>query len=121
MSPSRYASIDDYLASLDPLKAETLREIIDCMLTKFPETEATIAWNVPHIKRGKDYVFGLSAAKNHLTLNPWSPPVLNAFRARLEASYVVLKTTFHVPVDWEVDCALVADLVRARLAELDAS
>lgn len=119
MSPSHFTSVDGYLASFDSVKAGTMRAIIDTVLTEFPETESKIAWNVPHITLGKDYVFGLSAAKNHLTLNPWSDDVLNAFRPRLEQSFVVLKSTFQVPVDWEVDRALLADLVRARLAELD--
>jgi uncharacterized protein YdhG (YjbR/CyaY superfamily) len=121
MSAPRFASIEDYLASLDPVKAGTARAIIDTILAEFPESEATIAWNVPHIKRGKDYVFGLFAAQKHLTLNPWSEQVLDAFRTRLEKSFVVAKTTFQVPVDWEVDRALLADLVRARLAELDSA
>ena len=119
MSSPRFASIEDYLATLDAIKAETMGFIIDAILTEFPETDAVIAWNVPQIKRGTEYVFGMSAAKHHLTLNPWSGQVLEAFRPRLEQSFVVLKTTFHVPVDWEVDRVLLADLVRARMAELD--
>lgn len=51
-------------------------------------------------------------------LNPWSAQVLELFRPRLEQSFVVLKTTFHVPEDWDVDQQLLADLVRARIAEL---
>jgi uncharacterized protein len=119
MSSSNVASVDDYLDSLDPAKAKTARAIIDSILSAFPETEATIAWNVPQIKLGKNYVFGLYAAKSHISLNPWSEQVLDAFKPRLEKSYTVLKTTFQVPVDWDVDRALLADMVRARIAELD--
>jgi hypothetical protein len=46
---------------------------------------------------------------------------LNDFRPRLEPQYVVLQSVFQVPVDWDVDRALLADLVRARMAELDAA
>ncbi len=118
MSSPRFASVEAYLASQDAIKAETMRGIIEAILTEFPGTNAVIAWNVPQIKLGKEYVFGLSAAKNHLTLNPWSAQVLELFRPRLEQSFVVLKTTFHVPEDWDVDQQLLADLVRARIAEL---
>jgi uncharacterized protein YdhG (YjbR/CyaY superfamily) len=121
MSAPRFANIEDFLASLDLVKAKTARAIIDAILVEFPETEAIIAWNVPHITLGKNYVFGLSAAKNHLTLNPGSTQVMDDFRSRLEHSFVVLKTTFQVPVDWDVDRTLLADLIRARLAELNAA
>lgn len=121
MSAPRFADVDDYLASLDPVKAEAARAVIATILAEFPETEAVVAWNVPQIKLGKNYLFGLSSAKRHLSLNPWSEQVLNDFRPRLEKSYVVLKSTFQVPVDWEVDRDLLADLVRARMAELNAA
>jgi uncharacterized protein YdhG (YjbR/CyaY superfamily) len=121
MSPSRYETVDDYLATVDPVKAATMRSIIDAILTEFPETEVKLAWNVPQIHRGKDYLFGLSAAKNHLSLNPWSEQVIDDFRPRLEQSYVVLQSIFQVPVDWAIDRGLLEDLVRARLAELDAA
>jgi len=121
LSAKRIAVIDDYLASLDAVKAETVGKVVDTILTEFPETESVIAWNVPHVKLGKDYLFGISAAKNHLSLNPWSQRVISEFRTRLEPEYVVLQSIFQVPVDWKVDRALLADLVRARIAELDRS
>jgi uncharacterized protein YdhG (YjbR/CyaY superfamily) len=121
MAAPRFKSVDDYLASLDPDKAGTMRSIIHLILTEFPETEVKLAWNVPQIHRGKEYVFGLSAAKNHVSLNPWSDQVLNTFRPQLEPSYVVLQSIFQVPVDWEIDRGLITDMVRARIAELDAA
>ena len=120
MSPSRYSSVDDYLASLAPTKARTLRSVIGFILDEFPELEPKIAWNVPQIQRDGEYVFGVSSLKDHLDLAPWSADVIDAFRGRLEhEGYVVRKNLFRVPDDWELDRALVRDLIRARLAELD--
>ena len=117
---SRFNSVEDYLASLDVAKAKTIRAVIDLILTQFPELEVKISWNVPQIHLDGQYVFGLSALKNHLALAPWSARVIDGFRARLE-KYVVRKNLFQIPVDWELDEALLKDLVRARLAELDGS
>ena len=65
-------------------------------------------------------MFGVSSLKDHLDLAPWSADVIDDFRGRLEDDgYVVRKNLFQVPDDWELDRALVRDLVRARLAELD--
>jgi uncharacterized protein YdhG (YjbR/CyaY superfamily) len=121
MSSPRFDSVEGYLASLDPVKAGTLSAVIDAILAEFPDLQSKLAWNVPQIHRGKDYVFGVSAAKHHLSLNPWSEQVIEAFRARLEPEFVVLQSVFQVPVDWDADRGLLADLVRARIAELDRS
>lgn len=120
MSEPRFSSVDDYLASLDVTKAKTVRSVIDLVLGEFPGLEAKLAWNVPQIQRGREYVFGVSALKHHLSLAPWSQAVLSQFRPRLEKDgYVVKKNLVQVPDDWEIDRNLVKDLVRARLAQLD--
>lgn len=118
MSAPRFKSVDDYLESLDPEKATTLRAIIDYVLTQFPRLESRMSWNVPHIHRNGKYVVGLAAYKNHLTFSPWSPIIIEDFKERL-GNYVVFKNCFQIPVDWKIDKSLVKDLVRARLAELD--
>ena len=118
MSAPRFTTLDDHLASLDAVKAATLRAVVDAITSEFPDLTVKIAWNVPQLHRGKDYVFGMSAAKNHLTLAPWGNGVLDAFRGRL-TGYTLGKGTFQVPVDWNVDADLLRDMVAARIAELD--
>lgn len=114
----RFGSVEDYLASVDPVKAGTLRSVIDLILAEFPELEAKISWNVPNIHRKGKYVAGICAYKNHLTFAPWSPRIMEDFKSRL-GTLVVNKYCFQIPVDWKIDRKLVKDLVRARLAELD--
>src|ERR1043166_5751996 len=118
MKSPRFNSVEEYLASVDPAKELTLRSVIDLILAEFPELESKISWNVPTIHRNGKYVFGVAAYKNHLTLAPWSPRVMEDFKVRL-GKFVVMKNSFQIPVDWEIDRELVKDLVRARLAELD--
>ena len=114
-----FLTIPDYLAHLDAVKGQTMQTILDVITQHFPELQAKIAWNVPQVCHAKTYVFGMAAFKNHLTLNPWSTAVMTHFTPRLIGSgYVVAKTTFQVPVDWQVDQDLICDLVRARLAEV---
>ena len=115
----RFSSVEEYLASLDdPTKEKTLRSVIDLILTQFPELESKISWNVPTIHRNGKYVVGVCAYKHHLTFAPWSSRVIEDFKVRL-GKFVLFKTCFQIPVDWEIDRELVKDLVRARLAELD--
>ncbi len=118
MNTPKFNSVEDYLASLDPVKAGTIKSVLDLILHEFPELASKMAWNVPHIHRSGKYVAGLAAYKNHLTFAPWSPRVLDAFTQRLE-KYVIFKNCFQLPVDWQPDRRLLTDMVSARLAELD--
>lgn len=120
MSTPRFSSVDDYLSKQDAVKARTLRAVIDLVLAQSPELEAKIAWNVPMIHRRGKYVAGIDAFKNHLTFAPWSPQIMDDFKAKGRlAGHKVFKNCFHLPVDWKIDEALIKDMVRARLAELD--
>ncbi len=120
MSASKFDSVNDYLVSLGSPKEETLRGVINVILKSFPDLDCKLAWNVPQICRGDDYVFGLSALKNHLALAPWSAEVIEAFKEKLESEgYVVKKNLFQIPNEWKIDEELVRNLVKARLAELD--
>lgn len=113
---SRFATIPDYLASLDGPKPQTMQTILDVITKNFPQLQRKIAWNVPQVFIQQTYIFGMAAFKNHLTLNPWSYAIMTRFTPRLHG-YVVAKTTFHVPVDWHVDHTLICELVAARMAE----
>ena len=117
MASTKFESLDAYLKSLDSTKATTIAELIAYIQQQFPELSVKIAWNVPQLHKGKDYVVGIAAFKKHITFSPWSAQVLDAFRERL-SDYVVFKNCFQIPVDWSIDKNLVQALVQARLAEL---
>lgn len=119
MAAVRFESVDDYLSSLDAPKGTTLGNVLRFITTEFPSATVKLAWDVPQVQIDGSYVFGVSAAKSHLSLAPWSAAVMTAFALRL-TDYVVTKGLFHVPVDWIVDEALIRDLIIARLAELGA-
>jgi uncharacterized protein len=112
----RFATVDDLLNSLEPTKATTVRNIFSTIQRKFPKLELVVAWNQPMLRIDGHYVIGVSASKNHLTINPFSTAALNANASKLH-KYKVNKNTFVVPVDWKVDAALLHSLVSARLAE----
>lgn len=118
MGSEKFESVEAYMTAQGPVKARTIGAVIDAILTRFPELQSKVSWNVPTVHRSGKYVAGISAAKNHLTFSAWSPRIIEDFKARL-TGYKVMKNCFHIPVDWEVDGNLLADLVRARLGELD--
>jgi uncharacterized protein len=93
----RFKSVEEYLASVDPAKARTLRSVIDLILAEFPELESKISWNVPTIHRNGKYVVGVCAYKHHLTFSAWSSRVIKDFKVRL-GKFVVWKNCFQIPV-----------------------
>jgi len=62
------------------------------------------------------YVFGITVAKNHILMSPWSTDVLAKFAPKMK-DLDVKKKTIGVPNDWEVDTKLILAMVKARLAE----
>jgi uncharacterized protein YdhG (YjbR/CyaY superfamily) len=75
-----------------------------------PELEQVIAWNQPMVKLGKEYIFGLSVAKNHVLIAPFNPVVLEEFIPLLRGLNLN-KKTIQVPLDWDVDEQLLVDMV----------
>jgi uncharacterized protein YdhG (YjbR/CyaY superfamily) len=114
----RFANPEAWFAAADPRAAATASAIFAAVTKNFPGLELVIAWNHPMLRTNGQYVFGLSAARRHLLLNPFSAEVLDALGDRL-SGYTTNKRTFQVPLDWEIDETLLRDMVDARLAELD--
>jgi uncharacterized protein YdhG (YjbR/CyaY superfamily) len=119
-SSRRFSDHDDWFAQQTPDAAATARAIFAAITAAVDGLEPVIAWNQPMLRTARGYVIGCSAATRHLSLNPFSAVVIEQFRARLEAlpDVTVTRHIFSVPLGWDVDQQLLADLVDARLAEL---
>jgi uncharacterized protein YdhG (YjbR/CyaY superfamily) len=113
----RFNTLDDYLKNADEQTASTVRSIFGVIKKKYPKLESVIAWNQPMLRLDTHYIIGLSVAKNHITLNPFSSEVLESFADKLR-KYSVNKKTFQVPLDWKVDPTLLRGLATARLKEI---
>jgi uncharacterized protein YdhG (YjbR/CyaY superfamily) len=113
----RFATPAEYFKSLDAPTAKTSQAIFAAIQSKFPQLELVIAWNQPILRVGKQSIFGVSASKNHLTINPFSVDVLEAHEKKL-TDFVVNKYTFQVPTDWKANTSLLQSLVRTRLKEI---
>ncbi len=113
----RFNKPSDYFKTLNPKQAKTVREMFKVITTQYPDLDLVIAWNQPMLRSGKDYVFGISAATNHILMAPWSKDVLEKFAPKMK-DLDVKKKTIGVPNDWAIDEKLLLGMVKARLAEL---
>lgn len=115
-STQRFAGPKEYFESINPTQKKTARAIFAAIARKYPKLEFVIAWNQPMLRDGKFYVFGLSASKGHILINPFSADVIAGFAPKLKGLRVA-KRTIALPNDWSVDAKLLQALVAARLAE----
>ena len=116
-SSKRYETPAEFYKTVDSKQATTMRKIFKVIQTKYPKTELVIAWNQPMLKLGNDYIFGVSAAKNHILMAPWSTDVLEAFRDQMQ-HLTLNKKTIGIPNDWKVEEKLILAMVKARIAEI---
>ncbi len=116
-SSKKFETLNDYLATMDATKTKTVRAILRAITKEHPDFETVIAWNQPMLRRGKDYVFGLSVQTNHILLAPWAKDSVEKLSKELQG-YKCNKKTVHVPVDWKVDAALLHAMINLRLKEL---
>jgi uncharacterized protein YdhG (YjbR/CyaY superfamily) len=118
-SSKRHETPAEYFKSIDPKQAKKVREIIKVITSKFPELELVVAWNQPMLKSGKEYVFGASVSKNHISIAPWGD-VLKDFAPKFEKleGVRVLKKTIAIPNDWAIDKKLLLAMITARLKEI---
>ena len=118
LTSKKFASPDEFLSALDPEVKKTVQSIFAAITKKNADLELVIAWNQPMLRLGSGYVFGLSVAKNHISLSPFSSDILLLFARQLK-EYEVKKNTFQVPLNWKVDVSLLQSMAKARIAELE--
>ena len=112
----KFETASDFYKSIDPIQAKTLRKVFRILTAKFPNLELVIAWNQPMMRKGTQYVFGASVAKNHILIAPFNTEVLKKMASELK-EYKVNKKTMAVPNNWKVDEKLLVKMVKSVLAQ----
>ncbi|MBL8777389.1 MAG: DUF1801 domain-containing protein [Acidimicrobiales bacterium] len=118
--------IDAYLENVPEPGRSTLEEMRRRILAVVPEAEQCIsyqmpAFRVPGPKKGKGKVVaGFAAFAKHLSYLPHSGTILPSLDAEL-AGHQRTKSSLHFAFDEPLPADLVATLVRARLAEIEAT
>lgn len=117
-SSRKFDTPAQYYKTIDPVQVKTLKAIFKAMQSKYPELELVIAWNQPMLKKGKNYLFGCSAAANHILIAPWDQDVLKKYTPKFK-DYKVNKKTIALPNDWEVDSKLLQAMMKDSLSKLN--
>lgn len=116
-SSKRFETPAEYFKTITPQQAKTMKAIFKAITDKHPELELVIAWNQPMLKFEKHYIFGCSAATNHILIAPWDMEVLKKYTPKF-SEYRVNKKTICLPNDWIVDSKVLQAMAKDSLAAL---
>jgi len=116
-SSKHFETPAEFFKTVSPQQAKTMKAIFKAITTKYPQLELVVAWNQPMLKFEKHYIFGCSAATNHILIAPWDQDVLKKYTPKFK-DYKVNKKTIALPNDWEVDVKLLQAMAKDSLAAL---
>ena len=111
--------IDEYLGELDEPKRSTLESLRATILAVIPEAEQGLSYGVPAFRLAGSVIAGFSAAKGHLSYLPHSGDVLSGVDPAALERLRATKGALQFPIDAPPPDALVAQLIAARLAEIE--
>jgi uncharacterized protein YdhG (YjbR/CyaY superfamily) len=110
----RYATIDEYLATVPKKVQGILQELRQAIREAAPEAREAMSWQMPTFKLNGDLVH-FAAHKNHIGFYP-APSAIEAFKEEL-AAYKTSKGAVQFLLDEPLPFDLVKKLVRFRVKE----
>lgn len=111
------SAVDDYLLELEEPARSTLQHILDLVKLIVPEAEGGRSYGMPALRYNKRPLLGFVAAKNHLSVFPFSPAVIERLHDRLDG-FVVSKGTIRFSAAHPIPDDVLSAIVRARLEEI---
>jgi uncharacterized protein YdhG (YjbR/CyaY superfamily) len=108
---------DDYLDALDDDQRAALQAVVDHVAAIAPYATEGRSYGLPAFVHDGRPLLGFAATKDHLSLHPFSPAVIDAVRDQLDG-YRLSKGTVRFTADRPVPTDVVTDMVQRRLAEL---
>jgi uncharacterized protein YdhG (YjbR/CyaY superfamily) len=111
------SSVDEYLADLDEEQRNQLERIRRIVKQAIPDVEEASSYGMPAFKYRGRPVLGFTGRKNHLSIHPFSPDVVEAVREKLNA-YDISKGTIRFTQDLPIPEDILKQVVNARLREI---
>ena len=111
------SAIDDYLATLPDAERAAYEHVCRIVREIVPDAEEATYYGMPAFKYAGKGLLAIRAAKTHLSVFPFGAAPVNAVRDRLEG-FSLSKGTIRFTPEHPLPDDVLADLVRARLAEI---
>jgi uncharacterized protein YdhG (YjbR/CyaY superfamily) len=110
-------TIDEYIAEQDATVRPLLEAVRDTIHAAAPDAVEKISWSMPTFWQRENLIH-FAAFKHHIGIYPGGEAV-GVFANRLTA-YKTSKGAIQLPLDKPIDHALIADITRWRVEQVDA-
>jgi uncharacterized protein YdhG (YjbR/CyaY superfamily) len=110
--------VDDYFGSLDTTTRNAFERIRKSIMEIAPETEQGTSYGMAALTYKGRPLLGFRAAKQHLSIFPFSPAAVDAARDQVR-DFNVSKGTIRFTADTPVPEQAVRDIARHRIAEIE--
>ena len=111
-------AVDDYFGSLDASTRSEFERIRQLVLGVAPAAEQGTSYGMAALKHRNRPLLGFRVAKQHLSIFPFSPAVVEAVRDRLQG-FDLSKGTIRFTADRPLPDDVVCDIARLRIAEIE--
>lgn len=109
--------MDDYLNSLPEEQRAALARVRALVRRELPDAEEGTSYGMPAFRYAGRPLLGFRAAKQHLSLFPFSPDVVEAVSSRLEG-FDLAKGTIRFSPEAPVPDDVLLDILRLRKQEI---
>ena len=117
MTRAKFQSVDEYI-SLQPEPVAAKLAVVRSVLRKaLPEAEEVISYNMPAYRLHGKVVLYFAGWKQHYSLYPAGPRLVDAFREELATSQAD-KGTIRFSLSAPVPRKLISDIAKFRLSEV---
>jgi uncharacterized protein YdhG (YjbR/CyaY superfamily) len=111
------SAVDDYFGSLDESTRAAFQHIRGLAMGLVPEAEDSKSYGMAALRYMGKPMLGFLAAKDHLSVFPFSPRVVDAVRDRL-TGYELSKGTIRFSVAVPLPDEVLRDIIRLRVNEI---
>lgn len=116
MAKTDFKSIDEYIAAQPAAVQSVLSEVREIIRASVPGAEEAISYQIPALKLSGRAIIYFAGWKNHFSIYPLTPNLVEAFRDDL-APYELSKGTVRFPLSKPIPKALIEGIAKFKAAE----
>ncbi len=118
MAATRFASVDEYIASQPPEVQPVLERVRSAIRKALPKADEVISYQIPAYKLDGRTIIYFAGWKQHYSLYPVGARAINVFKKELAPYEVNNKGTARFPLDAAVPTKLIAAIAKFRAKEV---